>query len=99
MIGAYDSVWVMGYPHWVDARIVALEAGKMGSDLSLLPQHVPQSIEKPGPKLFLLYSEDKESKDVLQLTYPQGFLTTYYADQAGKNFLVFLVPYNEGGTP
>ncbi len=98
-IGAYDAVWVMGYPHWVDARIVALEAGKMGSDLSLLPQHVPQSIEKPGPKLFLLYSEDKESKDVLRLTYPQGFLTTHYADQAGKNFLVFLVPYNEGGTP
>jgi len=98
-IGAYDAVWVMGYPHWVDARIVALEAGKMGSDLSLLPQDLPQSVEKPGAKLFLLHSEDKESMDALQLTYPQGFLTTHYADQAGKNFLVFLVPYNEGGTP
>jgi len=98
-IGAYDSVWVMGYPHWVDARIVALEAGKMGSDLSLLPQQVPQSVENPGAKLFLLHSEDKESMDALQLTYPQGFFTPYQSAQEGKNFLVFMVPYDEGGTP
>jgi hypothetical protein len=38
-----QNVWVVGYPYWVDARAVALEAGRANQDLALPSDQLEQT--------------------------------------------------------
>jgi hypothetical protein len=84
------SVYVVGYPNWVDGRSVALEGGVAGVDFSIMSADLPTTIEKPGAKLFLLSPVDQADLDLLEKLYPQG----QYWVQTGrneKNYIEFIV--------
>jgi len=89
--GFPQNVWVVGYPYWVDARAVAIEANRMGQDLALMPEQLEQTLNVPGYKLFLIHPLDSASVAKLQELYPTGTIAMVESSVPEKNFLVFLV--------
>jgi hypothetical protein len=91
-IGDPDSAWVVPYPHWVDTRLVGVQAGYPTRDYALFIDQLESTLLVPGPKLFLLKPEDLDAKSRLEAFYPQGWFQVYDSRYENKDFLMFLVP-------
>jgi hypothetical protein len=98
-VGSPEGAWTVGYPYWVDTRLVGINAGYPTRDTSIWPDQFPETTAVPGAKLFLLNPEDKNAIDALFKLYPQGNLRTYQAKVPSKNFMIFMVPPQEGTQP
>lgn len=85
-----SSVYVVGYPHWVDGRAVALNGGFVGQDFSIMGASLLETLERPGAKLFLLSPEDQQDLDLLKTIYPEGRYWIY-TGRNDKNFIEFIV--------
>jgi hypothetical protein len=103
LTGSTNSAYVVAYPHWVDTRIVGIEAGHPDRDLAISRNLLGITVNNPDAKLFLLRPEDVESLDILQDLYPNGRHWVYSSRTTGKDFVKFmvlsnpdLVPENEG---
>jgi len=93
-IGTYQipvSVWVVGYPNWVDTRLVANNAGLPGHDFELKPENIQNTRAVGGPKLYIIYPDDKNAQATLHQLYPDGHLYSYHSKVETKDFLVFIV--------
>lgn len=86
-----SQAFVVGFPHWVDARSVAITMGQPESNLSILPQDLGSTLEPQISKIFLLHLSDTESLGQLQSLYPGGVATTYQSLHPDKNFMIYLV--------
>ena len=90
------TVWVVGYPNWVDTRLVANNAGYPGRDFELKPENISKTSSISGPKLFILNPDDKQAQDALRQLYPAGRLYPYRSKVPTKDFLLFIVLPVEG---
>jgi hypothetical protein len=90
-VGNPDSVWVMGFPHWVDTRLVAVNAGYPGKDFQLFLDQLESTQAIQGPKLFIMNVEDEPATQALSLLYPQGWFQLYTSKVETKDFLMFFV--------
>jgi len=90
--GDADSAWVIPYPHWVDTRLVGINAGSGLRDYALWADQLEISLEKDGPKLFLFKPDDTEALIRLRELYPSGALGLYESETEGKNFYIFTIP-------
>ena len=88
-VGTEDSAWVVPYPHWVDTRLVGINAGVYIRDYALPRDQILASTAVQGPKLYLFNISDQETRDTLFSLYPGGHLTEFISDFEGKNFMVF----------
>ena len=98
-IGKYEipvSVWVVGYPNWVDTRLVANNAGIPGKDFELKPENITSTLSVNGPKLFIINPEDKNAQATLRQLYPEGQFTLFHSKVETKDFLIFIVLATEG---
>lgn len=95
--GSPESAWVMGFPHWVDTRLVSITAGYPHTELALFSDQVKDTLEKPAPKLFIVHPEDKTSIDMLPQIYDNGWFQRYNSAIEAKDFLLFFVPRDEAG--
>lgn len=84
-----DSLYVMGFPHWVDSRLVAVNAGFAGADFRMFPENLALTTANPRPKLFFVNPQDQAGILALKQTYPQGWFETVQSQVPGKDFLVF----------
>lgn len=91
-IGTRDTFWLVGYPYWVDSRLISIIAGYPDHDCAILPPNLASTSADKRAKLFLLHPEDSASLTTLQQLYPQGTLQEYQSKYATKNFLMFFVP-------
>lgn len=98
-MGSPETTYVVGYPHWVDSRLVAINAGYAGDDFAILPENIPDTTEIPDAKLFFLNANDGDNMQLLLETYPQGVLTQYDSEMDNKDFMIFFVPPTQGVTP
>ncbi|UYN92866.1 MAG: glycosyltransferase family 39 protein [Anaerolineales bacterium] len=89
--GSLESAWVVAYPHWVDTRLVAMEAGKPGHDYAVWPEQLANTASVPAPRLYLLKPEDTLAASTLQQLFPQGVLTTFTSQTPTRDFLMYLV--------
>ena len=89
--GSGAKVWLIGYPYWVDGRVVAIEAGQPQNDLSLTRDQIAETITFNGPKLIIFKAQDAESQAVLQSTYPSGLISVRVNENPEKNFSLFMV--------
>ncbi len=89
--GSLESAWVVGYPHWVDTRLVAMEAGKPGHDYAVWPEQLANTASVPAPRLYLLKPEDTLAASTLRQLFPQGVLTTFTSQTPTRDFLIYLV--------
>jgi hypothetical protein len=89
--GGLGGVWVVGFPYWVDARAVAIEAGQPEANLALQPTQLEETLGFPLPKLFLLNPQDSDTLSQLQALYPLGNVVLFQSAYPEKNFLIFTV--------
>ena len=92
LTGSADTAWLVGYPHWVDSRLVMINAGFPFRDNAIWPENFPDTLDDPRPKLFMLNINDLPAAEALQSLYPNGWLTEYQSKYETKNFLLFFVP-------
>jgi len=90
--GSPQGVWVMGYPHWADTRLVAINAGYPRADFALFSEGIVNTVEIAPPKLFILHPDDNTSLDTLNQFYENGWFYRHVAAVDGKDFMVFTVP-------
>ncbi len=91
-VGTPDTAWVLAYPHWVDTRLVGMNAGFPLKDYAIWPEGLAETAADPRAKLFLIKPEDSQGLQALQSLYPQGVLNEYNSQVAFHNFLMYFVP-------
>jgi hypothetical protein len=91
-IGDEERAWVVPYPHWVDTRLVGINAGVPLRDYACWPDQISETKSVPGSKLFLYKPEDETAIQTLRELYPQGLLSMYDSPLEGKDFMIYLVP-------
>jgi len=90
--GDPDSAYVVGYPHWVDTRLVGINAGYPTKDYALWPEKFDTTLANPNAKLFIINQKDTDSLMKLRQMYPDYFETRFRGWLEAKDFVVFLVP-------
>lgn len=97
--GQTDSVWIVPFPHWVDTRLPGVWAGIPNRDFAIWRDSLPETVQLPGPKLFLVRANqdfpeanDQETLDVLHRLYPGGTLELHDSDVIGHDFWIYSVP-------
>ena len=91
-VGNKNQAFVVPYPHWVDTRLVGINAGYPDKDYALWPDSFENTTMISGPKLFIIKPEDQQAIEKIQTLYPSGFFETYHSKVPGKEFLMFFVP-------
>jgi hypothetical protein len=92
LTGSSETVWLVGYPYWVDSRLVMINAGFPMRDNAIWPENFAGAVDDPRPKLFLININDTADMDALQSIYPAGKLMTYDSKYENKDFMLFFVP-------
>jgi hypothetical protein len=91
-VGTRDTFWLVGYPYWVDSRLISIVAGFPDRDCAVLPPQLADTVAVSGAKLFILHPEDAPSLDTLKQLYPLGTVQEYQSKYPTKNFLMFFAP-------
>jgi len=92
LTGSPDTAWLVGYPYWVDSRLVMINAGFPMRDNAIWPEGFQGALDDPRPKLFLVNINDLAAMESLKFLYPEGRQTEYQSKYDGKNFKLFFVP-------
>ncbi len=91
-IGTADTAWVIAYPHWVDTRLVGINAGFPRKDYAIWPDQLTETLVFEGPKLFIVKPEDSAGLEALQQLYPSGSWQLQRSPYEGKDFYLYFVP-------
>ncbi len=90
--GNPDTAYVVPYPHWVDTRLVGINAGYPLKDYALWPDQFETTLSEKRAKLFVINPRDEDAVHKLQELYPNGWLYFYDVELEGKDFLLYFVP-------
>jgi hypothetical protein len=91
-VGEPDQAWVVAYPHWVDTRLVGVNAGQSHRDYAIWPDEIESTLAVQSPKLFLFRLDDEPAREVLEETYPQGSVSLYTSEEPSHSFYIYYVP-------
>jgi hypothetical protein len=91
-VGSPDQAWVVAYPHWVDTRLVGINAGFPIKDFAIDAQDLDSTVSMLSPKLFLVKLDDQDALDTLSLLYPEGTASIYTSRVPSHSFQIFYVP-------
>jgi len=91
-IGSYDTAYIVAYPHWMDTRLVGINAGQPQRDYAIEADDFQDLRSDSRAMLFILKPEDQDSLSKLDVLFPSGTLSTFESDIPGKDFLLFFVP-------
>ena len=92
---SYDNAFVVPYAHWVDTRLVGINAGVPWKDYAMWADDFEQTLSIEGDKLFIIKPEDTASLEILKVYYPDGYQTLFYSQSTGKNFIMYSITENE----
>jgi hypothetical protein len=92
LTGRSDTIWLVGYPHWADSRLVMINAGFPLRDNGILPENLQDTLDGPRPKLFLVNPDDFAGTETLKSLYPDGWVMEYKSKYEAKDFMLFFVP-------
>ncbi len=90
-IGDEDQAWVVPYPHWVDTRLVGIQAVREVKDFALWRDDISLTTDVAVPKLFIYKPDDLETYEVLQALYPDGVNKIYHSAVDGRDFMLYYV--------
>ncbi len=90
--GNRDSAYLVGYPHWVDSRLVGINAGEPDKDYAIFTDQFDLTLAQPAPKLFILNVNDTSDLEVLNRIYPEGVLRLIPSELPGREFYIYFVP-------
>ena len=92
--GEDAQAWVLGYPHWVDERAVAIMAGKAPNSLLLNLDDIHGIVNQPGAKLFIMHLEANDSLNTLKTVFPNGVESMVASELENKDYRIYFVPEN-----
>lgn len=98
-IGSPQTTFAVSYPHWVDSRNVAINAGFTGMDFVIYSERIPDTENDPRAKLFFVSVNDFDNQQLLTGLYPEGVMWQYNSAVNNKDFLIFFVPPRSEVTP
>ena len=90
--GDPNSAYLVGYPHWVDSRLVGINAGTPAKDYAIFTDQFEQTLAQPSPKLFVLNVNDNPDLLALNRLYPEGVLRLIPSALPGREFYIYFVP-------
>jgi len=91
-VGSYETAHVIPYRHWVDTRLVGVNAGDPGKDYGVWADALDQIPPEPDrPQLFIFKPEDAEAFGRLSELYPQGILRREISAVEGRDFMLYYV--------
>lgn len=90
-IGSQENAYVVAFPHWVDTRLVGINAGFPTKDFAIWPEDFQKTAEDQGAKLFIVKIDDSDSMNALQNLYPEGILQHHTSKVPNKDFYQFFV--------
>ena len=89
-VGSYETAYVIPYPHWVDTRLVGINAGDPGKDYAF-DKSLLYSLPNDGePRLFIYRESDTEAADAVRAKYPHGVEQLHAGPYNGKNFYSYI---------
>jgi hypothetical protein len=91
-LGDYDTAHVIPYPHWMDTRLVGINAGDPTKDYGVWPDQLEGIPPTDGAQLFIFKPEDVTALEKLQALYPQGVLKRHHSVIEGRDFMIYTVP-------
>ncbi len=91
-MGDFDQVYMVAYPHWMDSRLIAANAGWPGEDIGIWPDQLAELPEIDDAQLYLLNLDTEDEVDQLEDKFPRGILTRYHSAVEDRDFLIYLVP-------
>ena len=91
-VGSADTAFLVAYPHWVDSRLVGINAGYPFKDYALWTDQFESTLQDPRAKLFVININDNADIEKLAQLYPTGSLSLYDVPLEGKDFYIFFVP-------
>ncbi|MHB1482348.1 MAG: ArnT family glycosyltransferase [Bellilinea sp.] len=89
--GNPDSAFVVGYPHWVDTRLVGVNAGTPDKDYAIFIDQLPETLNQPNPKLFVVNVNDTPALESLMGLYPNGIMRLVPSQIDGREFYIYFV--------
>ncbi len=92
-VGDFEHAYYIGYPHWMDGRAIAINAGNLYWDHFTLD--AAEFIRPENPQanlLYLVHRDDAANLQKLQARYPTGQMRRVISRTPGKDFIVFFVP-------
>ncbi len=90
--GDPNNAYVVPYPHWVDTRLVGINAVFISKDYALWPDKFKMTLETGEKKIFILKPEDKEKLNFLLDLYPQASINMHDSARPSKDFIILFVP-------
>ena len=90
-IGQQENTFVVAYPHWVDTRLVGINAGFPTRDFAIWPEDFSKTLNSPGSKMFIVKIDDLESLAKLQEIYPDGIVQRFESFDENKDFFQYFV--------
>ena len=88
--GSYEDAYVIPYPHWVDTRLVGINAGDPRRDYSFDKTLVASLPYDGRMRLFIYRESDVEAADAVRMRYPNGIEQLHVGPYNGKNFYSYL---------
>ena len=79
------------YPHWVDTRLVGIQAVGFVKDFALWQSDIQTTKDAPVPKLYIYKPEDEDTGEILQDLYPGGVVEQYDSSVDGRDFMLYYV--------
>jgi hypothetical protein len=96
-IGSYETAHVIPYEHWVDTRLVGINAGDPKKDYAVWPWELENIPPEPDrPQLFIFKPEDHVAISTLQELHPNGVLKHGDSEMHGRDFMLFYVFPDKG---
>ncbi len=96
-VGSYEQAFVIPYPHWVDTRLVGINAGDPGKDYAFDKSLVPSLPDDGLPRLFIYRDFDEEAADAVRQRYPNGVEQLHTGPYDGKDFYSYIA-FGSAGT-
>lgn len=90
-IGNQENAFVVAFPHWVDTRLVGINAGFPTRDFAIWPEDFDKTRNAAGSKLFIVKIDDMESLVKLQDLYPEGIVQRFTSADSNKDFFQYFV--------
>jgi len=90
--GNADRAYVVPSPHWVDTRLVGINAGYPTKDYALWSEQFNQLNIDDGEKLVILKPDNQDALSLLNTMFPNGILYNYDSGFEGKDFYIYHIP-------
>ena len=91
-IGDGQNAYLVAYPHWVDSRLVGINAGYPTRDTAIWLDQLDSLQNEPQAMLFLVKIDDTEALQTLSQRFPQGWSKEYQSKYETRNFWMYFVP-------